>query len=211
MIALADLKGPKGDTGAGMDITGATVGQTARISAIDDKGVPTAWEPVDMAGVGEREWNLLGDITLTEDASVISITKTTDGQSFSIREISFFGTIFCDQVQKTLAFSSSGVIAYGNPLLYLGSVLNAADGRAEHIASYIQVFPECMVSRTQHNQYNPDMGYNDPVFSASNLRYDAQAAYSTIGDPITKFAIGAWEKGASGVFKAGTHLKFYGR
>lgn len=47
VIALADLKGPKGDTGAGMDITGATVGQIAKISAVDDNGVPTAWETID--------------------------------------------------------------------------------------------------------------------------------------------------------------------
>lgn len=37
----------KGDTGAGMDITGATVGQIAKISAVDDNGVPTAWETID--------------------------------------------------------------------------------------------------------------------------------------------------------------------
>ena len=48
VIALADLKGPKGDTGAGMGITGATVGQIAKITAVDENGVPTAWEPVDM-------------------------------------------------------------------------------------------------------------------------------------------------------------------
>lgn len=56
VIALADLKGPKGDTGAtgpqvpagaGMDITGATVGQIAKISAVDAEGKPTAWETID--------------------------------------------------------------------------------------------------------------------------------------------------------------------
>ena len=47
VIALADLKGPKGDAGAGMDVTGATVGQIAKISAVDDNGKPTAWETID--------------------------------------------------------------------------------------------------------------------------------------------------------------------
>ena len=55
VIALADLKGPKGDTGAGMDITGATVGQIARISAVDDNGVPTEWEPADTSFVQAAE------------------------------------------------------------------------------------------------------------------------------------------------------------
>ena len=57
-------RGPKGDPGtpgadgapgkdgAGMDITGATAGQIAKITAVDASGVPTAWEPVDMPSVG---------------------------------------------------------------------------------------------------------------------------------------------------------------
>lgn len=57
LIAVADLKG------AGMDITGATVGQIAKITAVDDSGKPTAWEPVDMPSGGggggsvQPDWN----------------------------------------------------------------------------------------------------------------------------------------------------------
>ena len=211
----AGPQGPKGDPGAtdfSLGITGAQVGQIAKITAVDASGKPTAWEPVDMAGGGGKpEWILLGDIALTEDTAVISITKTPDDQSFSVREISFFGKIFCDQVQKLLQFSASGTIAYGNPLLDLGSVLNAAEGKPESIAAYIKILPECMVSRTHHNQYNEYMGYSTPAFSASNLRNKQINAYSTIGDPITTFAVGSWASGVAGVFKAGTHLKFYGR
>lgn len=67
VIALADLKGPKGDTGAtgpqgpagaGMDITGASVGQIAKIAAVDADGKPTKWEPVDMPSGG-----VSGDVT----------------------------------------------------------------------------------------------------------------------------------------------------
>ena len=44
--------GAPGEDGAGMDITGATVGQIAKIAAVDASGVPTAWSPADMpAGV----------------------------------------------------------------------------------------------------------------------------------------------------------------
>lgn len=39
--------GAPGKDGAGMDITGATVGQIAKISAVDDNGKPTAWETID--------------------------------------------------------------------------------------------------------------------------------------------------------------------
>lgn len=57
LIAVSDLKG------AGMDITGATVGQIAKITAVDDSGKPTAWEPVDMpsgdggGGSVQPDWN----------------------------------------------------------------------------------------------------------------------------------------------------------
>lgn len=47
-------KGDKGDPGApgkdgaGIDITGARIGQIAKITAVDASGVPTAWAPADM-------------------------------------------------------------------------------------------------------------------------------------------------------------------
>lgn len=45
-------KPSRGETGAGMGITGATVGQIAKITAVDDTGKPTAWEAVDMPSGG---------------------------------------------------------------------------------------------------------------------------------------------------------------
>ena len=44
----AGPKGADGKDGAGMDVTGAKVGQIAKITAVDSAGKPTAWEPVDM-------------------------------------------------------------------------------------------------------------------------------------------------------------------
>lgn len=49
--------GVPGKDGAGMDITGATVGQIAKIAAVDTDGVPTAWSPADMASGGDNETN----------------------------------------------------------------------------------------------------------------------------------------------------------
>ena len=50
--------GTPGKDGAGMDVTGATVGQIAKIAAVDESGVPTAWSPVDMPSGG-----VYGDVT----------------------------------------------------------------------------------------------------------------------------------------------------
>lgn len=58
----AGPKGADGKDGAGMDVTGAKVGQIAKITAVDAAGKPTEWEPVDMPS----------------DVVVVNITSTTD-------------------------------------------------------------------------------------------------------------------------------------
>ena len=60
LIAEADLKGDKGTPGkdgAGMDITGASVGQIVKISAVDDTGKPTAWEAINIPEQAHPDWN----------------------------------------------------------------------------------------------------------------------------------------------------------
>lgn len=63
--------GAPGKDGAGMDITGATVGQIAKITAVDTDGVPTAWEPVDMpgGGGGDFAWEKIADINVADDVA----------------------------------------------------------------------------------------------------------------------------------------------
>lgn len=70
-------QGPAGKDGAGMDITGASVGQIAKIAAVDASGKPTEWETVDMPGGGGGEtWEKLVDASLAE--AVESVTYTFD-------------------------------------------------------------------------------------------------------------------------------------
>lgn len=54
--------------GVGMGITGATVGQIAKIAAVDSDGVPTAWSPVDMPSGGGEELRLIRTINISSDA-----------------------------------------------------------------------------------------------------------------------------------------------
>ena len=59
--------GAPGKDGAGMDITGATVGQIVKIAAVDASGVPIAWSPADMpSGGGSADAVLHTAQTLTE-------------------------------------------------------------------------------------------------------------------------------------------------
>lgn len=71
-------QGPKGDTGphgpagAGLDVTGATVGQTVKIAAVGDNGVPTAWVPVDMSS-GGGVWEKLYDGTMQIEQETMAV------------------------------------------------------------------------------------------------------------------------------------------
>ena len=84
-------KGDPGKDGAGMDVTGATVGQTVKIAAVDGNGVPTAWEPVDMpSGSGEKAWVLVADTVTEEDAvgdQWLRWNKDIAGNTFSYSEL----------------------------------------------------------------------------------------------------------------------------
>lgn len=79
-------KGADGKDGAGMDVTGAKVGQIARITAVDSAGKPTAWEPVDMPSGGGETWELINEITLTETVNDLLINKDANGNAFSLRK-----------------------------------------------------------------------------------------------------------------------------
>ena len=73
--------GADGKDGAGMDITGATVGQIAKITAVDDSGKPTAWEAADMPSVGSMRWQKIKEITLAEQTNDIVIGEDDNGVS----------------------------------------------------------------------------------------------------------------------------------
>lgn len=80
-------QGPAGKDGAGMDITGATVGQIAKISAVDENGKPTAWVPVDMSGGGLlEEFELVFEDEITEDLGSYKRDVDQDGKPFALSE-----------------------------------------------------------------------------------------------------------------------------
>ncbi len=80
----ADLVEVPESSGGGIAVTGAKVGQTVKISAVDENGVPTAWESVDFpsggsgGGVASRE--VLAEGTLdysTSGTRVLPISLST--------------------------------------------------------------------------------------------------------------------------------------
>ena len=80
-----------------LNITSATVGQIAKITAVDDSGKPTAWEPVDMSSgsgdVGVGKQRLIADITLTEPVKSILIDMDMDGNQLSLTDVDMFAYV----------------------------------------------------------------------------------------------------------------------
>lgn len=82
--AINDLN-TTGSTDISLNITGATVGQTVKISAVDANGVSTAWVPVDM-GSGEK-WEKIAEIVIPDGAAetkALTINKDINGEQFRL-------------------------------------------------------------------------------------------------------------------------------
>ncbi len=89
--------GAPGKDGAGMGITGATVGQIAKITAVDSSGVPTAWSPVDMpsGGGGSAEtFELIKYIETTEAVNEIRINADDIGEPFELKEVQIYTKLY---------------------------------------------------------------------------------------------------------------------
>ena len=77
--------GGVGGTDISLNVTGATVGQTIKVKAVNADGKPTAWEAVDMAAGDTEVWEKVCQVTTTEDVSFIY--QPFDGYYKKIRAI----------------------------------------------------------------------------------------------------------------------------
>lgn len=80
---LVEVPSAGGGTDLSLGITGAQVGQIAKITAVDTDGKPTAWEAVD----GVDIWEIIADYTAAEAASWLNINKDANGNAFSLRKV----------------------------------------------------------------------------------------------------------------------------
>ena len=184
---------------------------TGAVTGSYDGSAPLSVE-IPGGGGGNNDWELLADVTLTEDVATIAITQTPSGEAFSVRELVIIGTPISDGTNKTVQFAPYATeIKYGVELVSLGEVLSSTDGGTSYLSALIQVLPEVVYARIQYSQYdNSNVGYANKL-NASRLRNEANVSYAENGDPITKFAIGVWSSGTAGVFRAGTKMRVYGR
>lgn len=92
--------GPQGPAGApgkdaatdiSLGITGATVGQIAKITAVDETGKPTAWSPVDMpsgGGIPEVSWHAWDNVIVPEGGlNAFDFTMLASGEKLSEHQV----------------------------------------------------------------------------------------------------------------------------
>lgn len=96
-------QGPQGEKGEDaaadrtLGLTGATVGQIAKIAAVDASGVPTAWSPADMpSGGGGETWELIAeidfDVDAANDVSVWEYKNLPSYKELAYRKVSLVGS-----------------------------------------------------------------------------------------------------------------------
>lgn len=87
-------QGPRGEKGEdaatdlALGLTGATVGQIAKITAVDASGVPTAWSPVDMpSGGGGELWETINVMTLADAVNTVTVNEDSDGNAITLKKV----------------------------------------------------------------------------------------------------------------------------
>lgn len=85
-------------SGGGIDVTGAEVGQTIVVKAVDENGVPTEWEPAELIS----DFELAASITLEEDVHILTLTLPKPAHEVFIKA-------------STKALYADGSAVSGNP------------------------------------------------------------------------------------------------
>ena len=93
----------KSDTS--LNITGATVGQTIKVKAVDADGKPTAWEAVDMAAGEADVWEELTHFVSTADNPVSSVKQTFPAGAY--KKIYIVGHIVLSGTNNPVIFIDS--------------------------------------------------------------------------------------------------------
>ena len=128
--ALQDIDIPSG-TDISLNVTGATVGQTIKVKAVDADGKPTAWEAVDMAAGDTEVWEKVCQVTTNENVSFIY--QPFGGYYKKIRAI-FLGesTAAC----QVWIYPNTETLPGGRDVAYIFNAPHAAAGKYTIIGEF---------------------------------------------------------------------------
>lgn len=154
---------------------------------------------------GGDSWALISDITLTENIATISIDLEKP-----VRHLLVKGEVIGDGTNRTLTFFIDNNFVAGNNTLRFENILRT-DTNMSYFAIYVDVYPELVKGMCQYYLYNPSIGANNPLFSASDLNHQKLTGV----DSLNSVNFACWNnKGGStaiGIFGNGSKFKIYGR
>jgi hypothetical protein len=203
---LPDVGG-SGGTDIALGITGATVGQIAKITAVDSTGKPTAWTPVDMPSGGGETWELINEVTLSEDVMAVVFDKDKSGAAFALRKFVVVGRTKGSNASNT----SGGVICI--------NVANTADDRYSIIPP---VTNHAALKGDQFRSWHAaaeslaEKGWRWYLTGADNTQKTDKVNISTtlmrLSQTIPKVAtyLALWSRTSGSAFAAGSKIELYG-
>lgn len=149
-----------GPGGSGISVSGATVGQTVKIAAVDENGKPTAWEAVDLpSGGGKETWELISEGTITEEVTNVYITEDINGEPFELSKLyAYFKIEPCATVATNAKYAT--VKLNGKT----ATVNKSADGDKTRYYQCVAVYVGCsvIVGQSMSNQiYNSAWSFDN--------------------------------------------------
>lgn len=117
-------------------VTGATVGQTVKIAAVDNSGIPTAWEAVDFPSGGTSDGlEIIADVILEKNSSSVVFSEDLNGQPFLLKKV----IVEITAVKENVGFSP----ATGNTIVFndYGKNSFSVSGNVYTVDNYLYCFP----------------------------------------------------------------------
>lgn len=179
---------PNSSTDVNVSITGASVGQTIKIAAVDENGVPTAWEPADLPSNENGEYELIEKIICDGTQSIYT------RNNLALKEVEIY---IQTEVNETAA--SVGVeLTNGSALFgyaWLGNLINTTK-------KYVYLHG---VSNGHGNAYLENTAPGTTVYTTTTLNRTPTKFDGTT--PIRKISIYG---SSNAIFPADTIIEIYG-
>lgn len=194
-------KGPAGPAGAGMDITGATVGQIVKIKAVDENGKPTEWEAADMAsGGGEKPWRYDKLIEFSEDTAGFTLDTFDDGSPFDFTEVEITAalknaatsSVWGDVAAVSDGFIDGKYMLVGGSNSFVSKMTNSGQWYLYYLHGVVDAVKKSVSATVAPNTSvmyinAPAVFYGNEIYQMPNFAYSTTAIQGKWETPPTKF------------------------
>lgn len=209
-----DPNGMPDELDLSLGITGASVGQIAKIAAVDASGVPTAWSPVDMSsGGGGETWELIRSLELSADVAKVAINEDNAGNAFALKKayIRITMAIPTDTSitsSRTVCVDTVAADPWGVGKVFLGTSPSISEKSKRYCFSAFETFAGKFLPIFIKASY----GASVPNAIVSGMRYDEKGAIDLKdGDiygasPCKSLCFGSYQP----CLYAGTTIEIYG-